>query len=158
MNLHPIIDLLKRIVIALPDYAGGGGGFPLSGVTITSGNFMVASAVGSTISINHGLSKTPFMVIVMPTENDLISSNRNLGGVGIACKVPLNNKYYAGARFYSNSVDPVYTHNPNSEPNSAPDTTYIHGFTSTKFDVTASSSFPLIAAEYQWVAFAFKEV
>lgn len=26
MILHPIIDLLKRIVVALPDYAGGGGG------------------------------------------------------------------------------------------------------------------------------------
>lgn len=28
MILHPIIDLLKRIVIALPDYAGGGGELP----------------------------------------------------------------------------------------------------------------------------------
>ena len=26
MILHPIIDLLKRIVVALPDYTGGGGG------------------------------------------------------------------------------------------------------------------------------------
>lgn len=29
MILHPIIDLLKRIVVALPDYAGGGGGSEL---------------------------------------------------------------------------------------------------------------------------------
>ena len=28
MILHPIIDLLKRIVIALPGYAGGGGELP----------------------------------------------------------------------------------------------------------------------------------
>lgn len=35
MILHPIIDLLKRIVVALPDYAGGGGGDTLTSDFLT---------------------------------------------------------------------------------------------------------------------------
>lgn len=132
------------------------GGFPLSGVKMASGSFTVASPAGGSITINHGLSKTPFMVIVMPTENALISTNKNLGGVGISCKQPVNNKYYAGARFYSNADKHAYSHNPNTEPNDIPDTTYIHGFTSTTFEFTSSATFPPLPVEYQWVALAFK--
>ena len=132
------------------------GGVPLNGVVMNSGSFTVASSVGNTISINHGLAKIPFMVIVMPTENAFISENRNLGGLGIVAVVG-NSLNYNGLRFYANGADPTYTHNPHTEINNTPSTTYVCGFTSTKFDYVASSGFPSIAAEYQWLAFAFKE-
>lgn len=53
MILHPIIDLLKRIVIALPDYAGGGEEsilYPIQSGTRTSTNLTVKAEDGNKIS------------------------------------------------------------------------------------------------------------
>lgn len=59
MILHPIIDLLKRIVVALPDYAGGGGGSLPSGITaVTTGSFTLGEDVTS-YTIQHGLGGFP---------------------------------------------------------------------------------------------------
>ena len=133
------------------------GGAPLSGITMTKGSFTVASSIGGTISINHGLAKMPFMVIVMPAENTLVNGTYNLGGIGVHCNFSSSGQYYVGARFYSTVNYPRYTHNPSTDPNANPDTTYICGFTNTKFDYVSSATYPPLAADYQWVAFAFNE-
>lgn len=49
MILHPIIDLLKRIVVALPDYASGGGELPESITAIDGGTFSLASDTRSSL-------------------------------------------------------------------------------------------------------------
>ena len=72
MILHPIIDLLKRIVIALPGYAGGGGELPDGMNHVGSGEVMFASRTLSTVTINHGLSYTPKCVLIW-TENAINS-------------------------------------------------------------------------------------
>lgn len=64
MILHPIIDLLKRIVVALPDYVGGGGELPDCMSHTGSGEFMFASAELLTTQIIHGLSFTPKAILV----------------------------------------------------------------------------------------------
>ena len=59
MILHPIIDLLKRIVVALPDYAGGGGGNE-------SGTLTIVSSGISTINLTHNLGTKKVAVIIRP--------------------------------------------------------------------------------------------
>lgn len=70
MILHPIIDLLKRIVIALPDYAGGGGGELPEGMNHTgSGEVMFASRTTLNTPIDHGLNFTPKLLTAWSSDN-----------------------------------------------------------------------------------------
>lgn len=63
MTIHPIIDLLKRIVVALPDYAGGGGGSLPGGISaIATGTFILADDVVS-YTITHNLGVKPRVLI-----------------------------------------------------------------------------------------------
>lgn len=79
-ELHPIIDLLKRIVIALPDYAGGGGGeLPESITAIDGGEFILSSNTqGSNYPITHSLGTTPNLYKIWSDNIQMESTGNNI--------------------------------------------------------------------------------
>ena len=68
MILHPIIDLLKRIVVALPDYGGGGGELPEGMTNTGSGEIIFASRTVLNTPIDLGVDFTPKFVLIWTTE------------------------------------------------------------------------------------------
>ena len=144
---------MANAIAAIPS---GGGDFPWDWLEVATGSFTIVSSVSTDLTILHGLGVIPFMVIVMPKENFSVDQNRNLGGLGFRV-THATNQAYLGVRFYTNSTYPRFTHNPSTEPNDSPSTTYVTNFTDESFHYIASAAFPPVVGEYAWVAFAFKE-
>ena len=149
MILHPIIDLLKRIVVALPDYAGGGGAVD-DVFEITSGSFTLATPLVSGMYIQHGLSTKPFYVAVVPKDNIQLTGNSRLGGIAAASLT-----YHFVIGLYGNNG--TMSHAPLLETNSQ-NTLYVSQLDTTTFMVAGNTGYPYPAGiEFEWRAYAFKE-
>ena len=145
MILHPIIDLLKRIVIALPDYAGGGGELP-DGMNHTgSGEILFASRTQSTIEIYHGLDFTPLFVVAWCNDNYL--SYNDMFYYCIANNLANNNGTVTSQRMivYRSSVGAVYQANT--------DQNYSGYINNEFFRPDHGSYYYKAATSYYWFAF-----
>ena len=69
----------KRIVVALPDYAGGGGDLPESITAIDGGEFILASDTHATnYPITHSLGITPDCYIIWSNDIPIESTVNNI--------------------------------------------------------------------------------
>lgn len=122
MILHPIIDLLKRIVIALPDYAGGGTSIDYGlEYTLDSGGVIVgAKAIGDTVPPNamtYGFYSSSKAVVVdltgVKTIGNLAFQNSNRIVIDFSTcediEVIKENAFRINANTYNSMADQTVT-------------------------------------------------
>lgn len=110
MILHPIIDLLKRIVVALPDY-GGGGSLPgplVSYESITLNEGFTGTAQQFFDLYLPTINTPPYPTIVEIIEN---TSTENLTGA-VAIRASSYNGQYSTRTFWRVNNNSLQTGGP----------------------------------------------
>lgn len=144
---YPIIDLLKRIVIALPDYAGGGGELPEGITAIDGGEFIVPSTTRAlNYPITHSLGTTPNFYRIWSDDMPMESTSNNFILQSIFSLVKSSLPTSARVTYMSSYDHTMYqgTINVGTSYNNSANDTQI------KFD---SSLNYLAGITYHWIAF-----
>lgn len=136
MTLHPIIDLLKRIVIALPDYAGGGGSAWEHVQYTLAEDWTTTAAGGNTINFyDTFLSGTRGKIVIAVISNNTVTGLSKATSV-----VGINEAGYTPSTGSGNNIALCFFR---GNPTNALATTY-------DFFLSAGSVIDVYSCAYPW--------